>query len=163
MQINDREPWRAKTLRSLQMSYGRAPHYRDIGPIVTELIEQPTQDLSQFNLNAIRRIADGLSLQTPFVLGSELAVAGQATEMLINLVKVTGGDAYLAGGGAAGYQEDASFREAGVELVYQDFQHPVYPQVNTDEFKPGMSIVDALMNLGFDGVRELLQAGARTA
>jgi hypothetical protein len=44
----------------------------------------------------------------------------------------------------------------GVELQYQNFTPPPYPQIGTKEFVPGLSVLDALFNLGFDGTAALL-------
>jgi hypothetical protein len=156
MEINDSQPWRAKLLRTIEMSYGRAPHFSEIAPVVRELIEQPTNDLAEYNLTAIRTLCARLQLTTPVVIGSSLAAEGRATDLLVSMVTAVGGTAYLAGGGASGYQEDEHFQQHGVELVYQDFLHPLYPQSNSDSFIPGLSIVDALMNCGFEGVNGLL-------
>ena len=62
----------------------------------------------------------------------------------------------MCGGGASDYQDDEQFERAGVQMVYQDFRHPTYPQSGATDFVPGLSIVDALMNVGVAGVRSLL-------
>jgi hypothetical protein len=46
-----------------------------------------------------------------------------------------------------------------LNVAYQRFDHPQYTQSGTNAFVPGLSIVDALMNLGFDGTRNLLRIG----
>jgi len=63
----------------------------------------------------------------------------------------------LCGGGAGGYQADQKFADAGIELIYQDFQHPTYPQGDSAAFVPGLSIIDALMNCGFEHVSRLIE------
>lgn len=156
MEISPDAEWRGKALRTIEHSYRRAPEFTDVFPWLEKLIENPTSNLAEFNLAAIRAICAALGLQTPFGLGSQLEVEGHATELLISMVKAVGGTAYLAGGGASGYQEDSKFHEAGIELIYQEFQHPTYPQSNTTTFKPGLSVVDALMNCGFSGTAALL-------
>jgi hypothetical protein len=161
MRINDSEPWRAKLLRTIEMSYGRTPHFKELEPLVREVIEQRTSDLAEYNLAAIRTLCTALELTTPIVLGSTLRSEGHSTDLLITMIQALGGTSYLAGGGAAGYQEDDKFRQAGIDVIYQEFQHPVYPQLNTSSFRPGLSIVDALMNCGLEGVRELLRTSAR--
>jgi hypothetical protein len=161
MRIDESRPWRAKLLRTIEMNYGRAPHFKEVEPLVREVIEERTSDLAEYNLAAIRTLCTALDLATPIVLGSTLRSDGHSTDRLIALVQTVGGTSYLAGGGAAGYQEDGKFRQAGIDVIYQEFQHPVYPQHNTSSFKPGLSIVDALMNCGLKGVRELLHASAR--
>ena len=49
--------------------------------------------------------------------------------------------------------------DAGLELIYQDFEHPVYEQTNTPEFVPGLSVIDALMNCGFVKTGEMILNG----
>lgn len=62
----------------------------------------------------------------------------------------------MCGGGAGNYQEDEKFEQAGIKLIYRNFKHPVYPQFNSIEFVPGLSVIDSLMNVGIDGVKKLL-------
>ncbi|HEX9364511.1 MAG TPA: WbqC family protein [Candidatus Dormibacteraeota bacterium] len=156
MEINDRQPWREKMLRTIEQNYRRASHFDEVYPRLVELVLKPITDLATYNLTAIQTLCQPLQLATPLILGSELSVEGHSTDLLIAMVKAAGGDAYLAGSGASGYQDDGRFSAAGIDVVYQDFRHPTYPQFNTGEFKPGLSIVDALMNCGFKGVRDLL-------
>ena len=66
--------------------------------------------MAAFNIAAITAIAACLGLSSRFVRQSSLPYSGSATELLISLVNAVGGSAYLAGGGAAGYQDDALFR-----------------------------------------------------
>ena len=72
------------------------------------------------------------------------------------MTKAVGGSAYLAGGGAGDYQVDEMFLRDGIELVYQNFHHPVYRQFNARVFTPGLSIVDVLMNCGIEQTAGLI-------
>ena len=60
-------------------------------------------------------------------------------------------------GGAESYQDEIVFEEHGVKLLYQNFNHPIYTQSKQTEFQVGLSVIDAAMNLGFAGVRELIE------
>jgi hypothetical protein len=144
MEINNSTPWREKLLKTVQMNYARAPLFEQVFPLFKNLVNNPTDRLMGYNEAAIRT----------------LAAAGEATDLLISMTRAVGGTVYLCGGGAEGYQEDDKFAQAGLELIYQNFQHPIYPQINTSEFVPGLSIVDALMNCGIEGTRRLLQQGS---
>jgi hypothetical protein len=160
MQINNASPWRDKLLKTLQVNYARAPFYEAIVHILAELINYPADSLADFNVNSIRALASALGIDSAkFVLGSTLTVNGSATDLLIDMVKAVGGTTYLCGGGAGGYQEDEKFTAAGLGLLYQDFQHPQYPQWNAKDFIPGLSIVDALMNCGLAQTQLLVSNG----
>lgn len=157
MQIDDHLPWRNKLGKTLAMSYRKAPFFEDVFPLITELLLKDTESLCEYNSSAIRAICSFIGVDTShFLLASTLAVEGSATDMLISIVQSVGGDAYLCGGGADGYLEDSKFEEAGVELIYQEYQHPVYEQFNMKEFVKGMSIIDVLMNCGPSRTAELL-------
>lgn len=157
MKINNEIPWRNKLLRSVEQSYGRAPHFHMIFPFLADLIENPTDHLVEFNLKAVRALAAEVGLaKAEMALGSSLNAQGQATDLLIAMVRAVGGTTYLCGGGAQGYQEDEKFAAAGVELVYQKFEHPTYPQTNLGYFHAGLSIIDTLMNCGLQKTRALI-------
>ena len=158
MAIVNGQPWREKMRRSIRAHYGRAAFFAAVFPVIERLLDNPTESLADYNLNGIRAVCEALSIDARrIVLSSSLAVDALATDRLIGIVKRVGGTAYLTGGGAGGYQEDDKFAAAGIELRYQNFQHPRYPQGQTDEFVPGLSCLDALLHCGFDGVAALLR------
>jgi hypothetical protein len=156
MRIDQEGDWRTKLLRTIEQSYSRAPFFAEVMPLVTELVKVPTDALADFNEAGVRGLADALSLDSSkLVRSSTLAVGGHSTELLIELTRAVGGTAYLAGGGASGYQEDERFPAAGIRLELQRFEPPTYPQLSPEP-EPGLSVVDAMMNCGFAGTRELL-------
>jgi hypothetical protein len=164
MQINNTIPWRDRLLKTIRMNYARAPFFEIVFPSVTEWMNHPTDSLSEFNIATIRALAAAVRLDhSKCVLGSTLNVEENATDLLIAMTKAVGGTAYMCGGGASGYQNDDEFPAAGISLLYQNYTHPIYPQVNTVEFIPGLSVIDALMNCGFDGTRTLLGANRASA
>jgi len=157
MEVRSNNPWRDKFLKSLVINYGRALFFDETMNLLEPLILNPEINLARYNGAAVMAIAKYLGLLVEkFRWSSEIGVDEQASEMLISLTRVAGCDAYMCGGGAEGYQEDTAFAAAGVGLIYQNFQHPVYPQIGAKEFVPGLSVIDALMNIGVDGVRAAL-------
>jgi hypothetical protein len=145
-EIDDSQPWRAKLLRTLETNYRKAPRYLQTMVLLEPLIKAPETNLAAFNIAAIGAIAACLGLSSRLVLQSSLPYSGNATELLISLVKAVGGSAYLAGGGTGGYQDDALFGECGVELVKQDFVARAYG--DPMRFLPGLSVIDYLMQDG---------------
>jgi hypothetical protein len=150
--------WRAKIARTIEQSYARAPSFKEAFDLLEPLLKDPDDRLADYNMKAIVAIASALGLDAEkIVRSSSLDVASTGTERLIALTKATGGSVYLCGGGAGGYQEDELFTARGVELRYQDFTPSAYPQVGSPgEFVAGLSIIDALCNLGVEETRSLL-------
>ena len=157
MQIIESAPWRAKLIKTIESNYGQAPFFESVFPVLAELINNPTERLAEYNTSAVASLSTALHIDpAKLVLGSTLRTTGSATDLLISMIKAVGGTAYLCGGGAEGYQEDEKFAEAGIQLVYQNFTHPVYPQRGAREFIPGLSVIDALMNCGFEQTSALV-------
>jgi hypothetical protein len=145
-EIDDRQPWRRNLVRTLETNYRKAPRFDEAMALLRPLIEAPQPNLAAFNIAAIRTIATSLGATARFVRQSELPHEGAATALLITLVKAAGGDAYLAGGGAEGYQDDDLFAQRGVRLVAQNFTPRPYG--NPERWRPGLSAIDYLMHDG---------------
>jgi hypothetical protein len=97
-----------------------------------------------------------LDVETPIVLSSTLAPQGAKNALLIDLLKKVGADRYLSGVGSRDYMDESLFGAAGIEVQWQDFHHPVYPQ-RFGEFEPFLSAIDMLFNCGIDRSRQLLR------
>ncbi len=156
IQIDDRSPWRRKLLQSLRMNYGRAVAFREVFPHVETWVEHPTASLADYNLHAIEAICARLGLPASHLMrSSTLGVAGSSTDLLVNLVRQVGGTVYLSGDGSDGYLDAATCAAAGVALEFQQFAHPNYSQRAGAPFVRGLSVLDALFHLGFDGTAAL--------
>lgn len=158
IQINHMSDWRVKFKKTIQINYTNAPYFKSLQKFVESIICFDTHLLSDFNINAISKICDLLDIDSKkIVRGSSLGVSGNATGLLVAMTSAVNGTTYLCGGGAGGYQEDEKFAANGLDLVYQNFAHPVYYQQQIQEFIPGLSILDVLMNCGIDGTKQLLR------
>jgi len=144
--IDDERPWRAKLLKTLAVNYARARHLSGAMALIEPLIRASETNLAAFNIAAITAIARHLGLSTRFRRQSTIPCSGQATDLLISIVKSVEGKAYLAGGGAAGYQQDELFPDHGIKLVYQNFVPRPYG--DSSRFLPGLSVIDYMMHDG---------------
>jgi hypothetical protein len=154
-------PWRDRIVKTIEFNYRRAAAFDCTFPHLLPLLTATSTKMLAHNLAAIHGLTSLLGLDArKLVLASSLGADGHSTELLINITRAVGGSAYLAGSGAAGYQQDELFERAGLELRHQRFEHPVYPQRNAAEFIPGLSVIDALLNVGVEATRRLLDPSA---
>jgi len=153
-EIVEQANWRRKLRRTIEQSYAKAPFFEPAMAIVNRVLELSTASLSEINVAGILAIAEALGLSTANIRrSSELMVEGQSNELLASLVAAVGGDTYLAGHGAGGYQDDEIFARSGVTVRYQNYAPPRYAQVGSNEFVPGLSAIDALMNCGGEAAK----------
>jgi hypothetical protein len=154
--LNDALPWRAEHLQQLRRCYGEAPGFDEVYPRVEELYRYDGSSMVELNARILQWLMAALGLRVPVRLTSSLAPEGRANEMLVDLLRKVGATTYLSGVGARDYFDPAPFDAAGIEVVWQRFEHPVYPQ-RWGEFVPELSILDMLFNCGIAGARAILE------
>jgi len=150
--------WRKSHRGILHDAYRDAPFYRELSELLDQVFACQHESLLEFNLRAVCLTIELLKLSDAqkFVMASSLGVKSQGTARLIDLVKRAGGDSYLCGSGSSGYLEPDSFREASVQLVWQNFFEERHSQLETSTFVPGLSILDSLLLLGPNQTRDYL-------
>lgn len=147
-------------LRTVELNYKKTPFFKEIYPLVEQFLLSPEMNMSKRNLAFIFRIMELLDIKTEICFSSELDCRENSTELLVEIMKKKQGTSYLCGGGAGGYQRDELFHAAGIEVIYNSFNHPFYTQMNGSQFVPGLSIIDALMNVGIAETKKLIRAGS---
>ena len=162
MRFAEQDDWRQRIIRSLSPNFGKHPYFDETMEVLEPLVRNVDSRIANYNITALTAIASRLGLLEGkrIVRASDVNVAATGTERLALLTRRVGGTTYLAGGGAAGYQEDEVFGRHGVDLQFQSFVHPVYTQRRTPVFEPGLSVIDAAMNLGWEGVGSLLRSAS---
>ena len=157
MQLHSDRSWQRKSVTKLHHDYCKAAYFDEIYPTIKALVENDTANLAEYNEQAIRSLCNLLQLDTKIIRSSEIAVTTKSTQRLIDLVKSVGGTAYYAGRNAAAtYQDNDAFNTQNIELVIENYTVPPYTQANSPEFVSGLSIIDALMNIGPGETKKLL-------
>ena len=136
-------------LKTVRQFYCKAPYFTEIFPYFQEYFSEFQKSLAEKNLLLIRRILEGLEIKLQIIKSSELNPSSSSTALLIDLLKAVGADCYICGDGARGYQKDDLFEKNNILLKYNNFCHPTYPQIGTNEFVSGLSIFDTIANVGF--------------
>jgi len=140
-----------KHRRSLETEYGRAPWFTREHGILDELYGTETTGLAELNVRSVAALARRFGIDTPIELGSAIdPLPEQVDERLIELCRRLGADRYLAGAGGRDYMDLARWQRAGIPVLFQTFEPPVYPQLHGG-FTTGLSSIDLLFNCGSEG------------
>jgi len=156
VQLSDKVPWRENNLNLLKQHYAKAPHFDEIHPYVEKLYASECSTLVDFNMHSIRMLCDLLDIEIDMVFSSDLKCHGKKNDLLVGILMQLKATHYLSGLGARNYFDSEPFDKSGIEVVWQDFTHPVYPQLHGD-FISGLSSIDLLFNCGIDKSREILR------
>lgn len=146
--------WKTKHIKTLQMNYSKAPHFKDYYEDFVNVISGPETFISEVNIKLIEYIARILEVPCKFKRASEIGSDKTSDDRLIDLIQKVGGDFYLSGKGGANYQDENKFKSCNIELKYYDFRPPEYTQL-WGSFISGLSVVDLLFNCGTEA-RSLL-------
>lgn len=147
--LDRRAPWCRKHLSSLRQYYARAPHARDILPALEDVLTRDWERLVDLNRAVITLMAAWLGVKTAVVTASELGIGGERTARLVAICRHFGARRYLSGDSARNYLDLEMFAEAGIEVEWQEFRHPVYPQLH-GPFVSHLSAMDLILNCGPD-------------
>jgi hypothetical protein len=146
--VDTTQPWRARHLRAIEQAYTDAPHLATLQPTLRALLDTEWERLEPLAVASAEALARAAGITTPTRRASSLAVeATEATARLVAICQALGADTYLAGGHGAKYMDMDRFRQAGITVLYQRYEHPVYPQQH-GEFMPFLSAVDLLLTHG---------------
>ena len=151
-EIDSSQPWRAKHLKSIAMNYSKAPHFRDCFARLEGLMSGTETNLAELCWQQLCFWLAELRIATRVVRSSVLPVAASKTNLILELCRHFGANHYISGALGRDYLIEGDFRAAGISLEYQNYVHPVYPQL-WGEFLPNLSIVDPWMNCGPDSIR----------
>ncbi len=149
--------WQNKHLNLLSAGYRKAPFFDVLAPVLDTVYQTRHHTMVDFNVMLIQGVRNLLGIATPVYRESELGDDfGDGSARNLQICRHFGAGVYLSGQGARSYNDKASFREAGIELVYQEFQHEPYEQ-GPGEFFPNLSILDMLCYLGPEATAEIVK------
>lgn len=147
MVIDDGQPWRTKHLKSIEANYARAPFFQHAYPDIRELILMDESSLAELCWQQLQFWTRLFNFKARIVRSSELAIDKKKSDLVLALCEYFSADGYLSGAQGRDYLDEAAFSSAGIRVEYQDFQHPVYPQL-WGAFEPRLSVLDYLFNCG---------------
>ena len=154
--LSEDDSWKQSHINLLTENYKKAPYFDEIMPYIRELYSFSGTRMMDFNVKSIEMLMKLFDIHVEMVMASDLHPQGKSNELIIDVMKRLGCHRYLSGVGARDYYIPELYEEAGIEVVWQEFTHPVYPQ-QFGEFIPYLSSIDLLFNCGIEESRKILR------
>ncbi len=159
VKIDNERPWRKKHLGTVEGFYKQAPYFNTLFPGFSELIDSDWEYLWELDLALIKWINEKIGIETEIKLASELNITGQKSERLLEICRKLGANEYYSGAAARHYLDLEIFRNAGIDVYFQEYVHPKYPQLHGD-FLSHMSVLD-LMMIVLPESKRIIQSGTK--
>ena len=146
--INGKVSWQHKQRQTIISNYKKALFYGMLEDFFENTFSATWDNISQLNIETVKKLVSILGIETPLYVASELGEFPQdPDERLIAITRHFGADTYLAGEGGKTYMDLEKYEENSINVIFQEFKHPVYNQL-FGEFLPFMSVIDLIFNHG---------------
>jgi hypothetical protein len=148
----DGDFWKRKHLKSIQLSYSKAPYFEEIFSEISAIYSKKHLLIVDFLLDLIHFGFRKFNITVPVFRTSELIkqgyiIEGKKSDLIINMCKVVNADVFVFGVDGRTYIDKGVFFNNRIKFVFQDYVHPVYSQMH-GEFISHMSFLDLLFNYG---------------
>ncbi len=155
IRINNREPWRRKHWRSISLNYKAAPYFDSYAPFLEQVYSSEREYLSELNEHMFRWFLSVLGIDVKLLRASELHFEGTKSDLVLDMSRRLNAELYMFGALGRDYAETDKFAAAGIQVMFQDYSHPVYPQLH-GAFISHLCILDALFNCGRESLSILM-------
>jgi len=150
--------WRDKLLSQITFRYKSAPYFEEHIQAVTDIlsIDSSLGDLSE---QSFRWAHKNLALWSHIYKDTEIAPKERSKGgWILDLCKSIEATRMVTGIHSLTYMDKQEWKEAGIELVLQDWTCATYPQ-HKKTWYPNLSVLDSIFYQGFEATRNLISTG----
>jgi hypothetical protein len=151
--------WKGKHLKTIQLSYRRAPYFEEIFSELSAIYSNKHILLVDFLLDIIHFAFRKFNITVPVYRTSELIkqgylIEGKKSDLVITMCRVVDANVFVFGLDGRTYIDKEVFFNNRIKFVFQDYVHPAYSQMH-GEFISHMSFLDLLFNYGPNAIQIL--------
>jgi len=147
IEINNSVDWRKKHWKSIYLSYKKTTYFNKYSDFFEDVYKKEWQYLTELNEYMLKWFLKELGIKVKYYKASELNFVGYKSDLVLDMCKKLGADLYIFGALGKDYAKEGDFAKEGIKIYFQDYKHPVYPQLYGN-FLPYISIIDLLFNCG---------------
>ncbi|WP_277640152.1 WbqC family protein [Wolinella succinogenes] len=146
-----------KLLKTIEMSYKKAPFFEIVFPIISDILNQKEKNLAKFIGYSLEKISTYLEIDTKFIYSSDIKKDNtlKAQNKILDICKRLNASTYINAIGGQKLYCKAQFQEQNIELYFLKTDIMEYKQFKND-FIPYLSIVDVLMFNRIDEAKIML-------
>jgi len=156
------DAWVRKHLRTLELSYSHSPWHHLIEAELAPVLQAGHETIADLNVALITRLTGLLGLaDVVLTRATSLSLAASGAASIPEILERVGARVYLtgSGGGSTRHLDVEDLAARGVKTRVVSTYYPTYPQ-DYGAFEPNLSIVDALLNVGPEETKRMLETVA---
>jgi len=158
IEVDNSQNWQKKHFQSIKFAYMKAKYFKEYEPFLLRFYSMEWQYLVDLNEYFLKWVLDLLQIKVEFAKASDFHFEGQKSDLVLDMCKKLGADIYIFGSQGKNYADKEAFEQAGIKLYFQQYNHPVYPQL-WGNFIHNMSVIDLLFNVGAKKAKQIIMSG----
>lgn len=161
--VDDSIEWQKRQQEFIWNNYKKTEFFDEIWKEIQIIFNKKYVYLFDVLIDSIEIEKKIFGINTEIILQSEIPHIDNLfkNELLVNLCKAVNAEKYLSGNGAKKYMDIEIFKEAGIDVEYQNFKYPLYPQF--ENFIPNLSALDILFHCGKEKSKKIFWENVKSA
>ncbi len=148
MRIDYSQNWVRKHCGSIESAYRKAPFFEALADCIFPILDDREEFLVDLDVRLVMELRQWFQIKTPCVFSSQLDVGPRdKVDRIIGICRAVGATRLYDGQAAKAFIDTEYFAEAGIEVEFQDYRHPVYDQ-GGEGFIPYLSAIDLIVRCG---------------
>lgn len=159
VRVADLPRFRSKFLKTLEHAYTSAPFFVQGMGYAENVLSSGSDRISELAAYSVMSAMQCIEVDQTFEFSSRNYPTTshlRGAQRIIAIVRAGGCGCYINSIGGQALYDQALFEQNGLQLQFIQPRIQVYPQVGVREFCPKLSIIDLLMNLSIEQIRQQL-------
>jgi len=156
-EISEEQKWKIKFLKTIEISYNKAPLFQKVFPIVNDIINLNEKNISTFIYQHFRILKNYIKFETEIIQSSSKYHNGhlKAQDKILDICIQENADFYINPIGGTELYTNKNFKELNIDLFFIKSNQITYKQYE-NQFVPWLSIIDVLMFNPVEKISEFL-------
>lgn len=150
--------WRTKLLKTIEMSYHKAPYFNQAYQVVEKSLLNSEKNLGIYLFDSLRLLCNYMNINTELILSSSIEKDNslKAVEKIYEICRLMGAEEYYNSVGGKELYNRGEFEKRNIKLYFlklnDDFRYKQFDK----EFIPNLSIIDVIMFNDVEQIQKLL-------
>lgn len=158
IEINNNINWKKKHWKSIYQNYKKAPYFYKYSDFFEELYKQEWKKIIDLLIYTLYFFIKELDIKTNIYQQSNLNITSSKQQLILDLCKYFNSKLFIFGVLGKNYVDRDLFKKENIKVYFQEYKHPVYPQLWQD-FIENLSIIDLLFNVGKEKTKKIIMEG----
>ena len=156
---NERYKPKKKLVSTLEMAYRKAPYFKEIMPMIEQMIMNPEKNIARYITDSLKMICDYLDITTEIFISSTIEKNNQLNrgEKVIEICHRLDGDVYINSIGGKALYDKKDFADDNIELYFIKTDNNIVYKQFDKPFVPNLSILDILFFNNKETIQSFLE------